>query len=34
VPSVEVRPFRRDDRDQLTELVNAHIGAVLPGVSV
>jgi GNAT superfamily N-acetyltransferase len=34
VPSVEVRPFRRDDRDQLTELVNAHVGAVLPGVSV
>ena len=34
MPSVEVRPFRRDDRDQLTELVNAHIGAVLPGVSV
>ena len=34
MPSVEVRPFRRDDRDQLTELVNAHLGAVLPGVSV
>jgi hypothetical protein len=34
VPSVDVRPFRRDDRDQLTELVNAHVGAVLPGVSV
>src|SRR4051795_12469531 len=34
VPSVEIRPFRRDDRDQLTALVNAHIGAVLPGVSV
>lgn len=34
MPTVEVRPFRRDDRDQLAELVNAHIGAVLPGVSV
>ncbi|MFE9098092.1 N-acetyltransferase [Streptomyces sp. NPDC007264] len=30
----EVRPFHRDDRDQLTELVNAHIAAVVPGVSV
>jgi GNAT superfamily N-acetyltransferase len=29
-----VRPFRRDDRDQLTELVNAHAAAVVPGVSV
>lgn len=29
-----VRPFRRDDRDQLTELVNAHVAAVVPGVSV
>ena len=29
-----VRPFRRDDRDQLTDLVNAHIAAVVPGVSV
>jgi ribosomal protein S18 acetylase RimI-like enzyme len=26
-----VRPFRRDDRQQLTELVNAHVGAVVPG---
>ena len=32
--SVEVRPFRRSDRDQLTRLVNAHAGAVIPGVSV
>jgi GNAT superfamily N-acetyltransferase len=32
--TVEVRRFRRDDRDQLTELVNAHAAAVLPGVSV
>jgi GNAT superfamily N-acetyltransferase len=32
--AVEVRPFRRSDRDQLTELVNAHAGAVVPGMSV
>jgi GNAT superfamily N-acetyltransferase len=30
---VQVRPFRRPDRDQLTALVNAHIQAVVPGVS-
>ncbi|MEU0005848.1 N-acetyltransferase [Streptomyces sp. NPDC006314] len=30
----EVRPFRRDDRDQLTDLVNTHVAAVVPGVSV
>jgi hypothetical protein len=29
-----IRPFRRSDREQLTALVNAHIAAVLPGVSV
>jgi hypothetical protein len=29
-----IRPFRRSDREQLTELVNAHIAAVVPGVSV
>lgn len=34
MPSIEVRPFRRSDREQLAELVNAHVGAVLPGVSV
>jgi hypothetical protein len=34
VPSIEVRPFRRSDREQLTELVNAHVAAVVPGVSV
>ncbi|MGW3287909.1 N-acetyltransferase family protein [Streptomyces sp. NPDC001002] len=28
-----VRPFHRADRDQLTDLVNAHVSAVLPGVS-
>jgi GNAT superfamily N-acetyltransferase len=30
---VQVRPFRRDDRDQLTRLVNAHAEAVVPGLS-
>jgi GNAT superfamily N-acetyltransferase len=30
----EVRPFHRSDRDQLTELVNAHVAAVFPGLSV
>jgi GNAT superfamily N-acetyltransferase len=29
-----VRPFHRADRDQVTRLVNAHIGAVVPGISV
>jgi hypothetical protein len=28
--SAEVRPFRRGGRDQLTALVNAHPGAVVP----
>jgi GNAT superfamily N-acetyltransferase len=32
--SVQVRPFRRDDREQVTALVNAHIEAVVPGLSV
>jgi GNAT superfamily N-acetyltransferase len=32
--SVQVRPFRRNDRDQLTKLVNAHADAVVPGMSV
>ncbi|WP_335936379.1 GNAT family N-acetyltransferase [Streptomyces sp. PTD5-9] len=32
--SLKVRSFHRDDRDQLTELVNAHISAVVPGLSV
>jgi GNAT superfamily N-acetyltransferase len=32
--AVQVRPFRRADREQLTALVNAHIQAVVPGVSV
>jgi GNAT superfamily N-acetyltransferase len=32
--SIEVRPFRRADREQVTGLVNAHIAAVIPGISV
>ena len=32
--SIEVRPFRRSDREQLTELVNAHAAAVVPGLGV
>ena len=32
--SIEVRPFWRSDREQLTTLVNAHVAAVIPGVSV
>jgi ribosomal protein S18 acetylase RimI-like enzyme len=31
---VQVRAFRREDREQLTRLVNAHVQAVVPGVSV
>ena len=31
---VRVRPFRRADRDQLTQLINAHAEAVVPGMSV
>jgi GNAT superfamily N-acetyltransferase len=34
MPSIEVRPFHRRDRDQLTQLVNAHAGAVVPGMGV
>ena len=30
----EIRPFARHDRDQLCDLVNAHIKAVVPGCSV
>ncbi|WP_297108754.1 GNAT family N-acetyltransferase [Tessaracoccus sp.] len=32
--SVQIRPFRRTDRDQLTELANAHVSAVVPGVTI
>ena len=32
--TIAVRPFRRSDRDQLTQLVNAHAEAVVPGLSV
>jgi len=34
VPQIEVRPFHRRDRDQLTSLVNAHAAAVVPGIGV
>ncbi len=34
MPSIQIRPFQRADREQLTKLVTAHIAAVLPGVSV
>jgi GNAT superfamily N-acetyltransferase len=32
--AIEVRPFRRPDREQLTDLVNSHAAAVVPGVGV
>jgi GNAT superfamily N-acetyltransferase len=34
MPSIEVRSFRRSDRDQLTQLVNSHAEAVVPGMGV
>jgi GNAT superfamily N-acetyltransferase len=34
VSSLAVRPFQRSDRDALTGLVNAHVAAVIPGVTV
>lgn len=34
MPDIQVRPFRRSDREQLTDLVNAHVRAVVPGLSV
>jgi GNAT superfamily N-acetyltransferase len=34
MPSIEVRPFLRRDRDQLTSLVNAHVAAVIPGAGL
>lgn len=34
MPPVRVRPFQRRDRDQLTDLVNAHAAAVVPGLSL
>jgi len=34
MPSIEVRPFHRGDREQLTALVNAHVAAVVPGISI
>lgn len=32
--TIQVRPFRRPDREQLTDLVNAHAAAVVPGPGV
>ncbi len=34
MPSIEIRSFRRSDRDQLTQLVNSHAEAVVPGMGV
>jgi GNAT superfamily N-acetyltransferase len=34
MPLIEVRPFRRADRQQLTALVNGHAAAVVPGLGV
>ena len=34
MPSTVIRPFQRSDREQVTDLVNAHVGTALPGVSV
>lgn len=34
MPSIEIRPFRRSDRDQLTALVNLHVQAVAPAIGV
>jgi len=34
VSSIQIRAFERRDREQLTELVNAHVDAVVPGRSV
>jgi hypothetical protein len=31
---MQVRPFRRSDRERLTQLVNTHAAAVVPGMSV
>jgi GNAT superfamily N-acetyltransferase len=31
---MQIRPFARSDRDQLTALVNAHLAAVLPGAAL
>ncbi len=31
---VQVRPFHHGDRDQLTDLVNAHAAAVVPGLNL
>ena len=34
MPPIGVRPFHRRDREQLTDLVNSHAAAVVPGIGV
>ncbi len=34
MPPIRIRPFQRSDREQLTGLVNAHVGAVVAGLSI
>lgn len=34
MPAFDIRPMRRSDRDQITDLVNAHAQAVIPGATV
>src|SRR5580693_2007751 len=34
VTQIDIRPFHRRDREQLTSLVNAHAAAVVPGLSI
>ena len=34
MPEIEIVPFRREHREQLTDLVNAHIEAIVPGWAV
>ena len=34
MPTALIREFQRRDRDQLTALANAHLAAILPGLSI
>lgn len=34
MPDISIRPYQRRDRDQVTSLVNRHLAAILPGLSV
>ena len=34
MPPIEIRPFQRSDREQLTALVNLHVESVVPGGAV